>query len=391
MTCTTCAQPWTFTDPIDVTAATGEKIFHHLESSGRRNVAVSGNTVAVAWEDNRNGIPSVFLARKSRQAGTFSTAIKISGKGEAFEPSLAALDNDRFAVAWEEDEKILVRLVTADGPGPVLSVTAQPGYQASLARHGQQLIVMYSQQEARYQRVRMQTLAIAGVAMQKLQHCPVDAAVPGDDQLYPTAISLDDRILVAWEDRRPGHTIIMAAQSDAAEPCRFTPPQRISEAMPGHGSYGKGHGVARVALARHGSDKVLATWADKRDFREGYDIYAAFYQPGNNNLFGANVKVQDSFGGLAQQWHPTVGGNESGRLVVAWDDKRDGDANILLSWLSSDEWSDDHTVPVASNEGEQQHPSICLDREGNLHLVWLHRATAGGPTRVYYSVGKITQ
>jgi hypothetical protein len=383
------AQPWTFTDAVDVTTAAGEGIFHHLESSGRRNVAVSGNTVAVVWEDNRTGDPSVYLARKSIQDTSFSHAIKISSKGDAFEPSLVALDDNRFAIAWEEDEKIFARLVTAEGPGPVLMVTEQPGYQASLVRHGQQLIGLYAQKERRYQRVRMQILAIAGKTLQKQQDCPVDATMPGDDQLYPTATSLGDRILAAWEDRRPGHTIIMAAQSAANKPCRFTSPQRISEAMPGRGSYGKGHGVARVALARYGPDKILAAWADKRDFREGYDIYAAFYQAGNKNLFGANVKVQDDFGGVAQQWHPTVSGDDSGRLIVAWDDKRDGNANIMMSWHSADGWSDDHTVPVASGQGEQQHPSVCLDREGNLHLVWLHRATTGGETRLYYTYGKL--
>jgi hypothetical protein len=133
---------------------------------------------------------------------------------------------------------------------------------------------------------------------------------------------------------------------------------------------------------------VLAVWADKRDFREGYDIYAARYQPGNKQLLGPNIKVQDSFGSVAQQRHATAASDQSGRLVVGWDDDRDGDASIMLSWLEGSGWSDDFAVPGASGKGEQSHPSIRLDREGNLHLVWVERTTKDGPTRVCYVFGR---
>jgi hypothetical protein len=239
----------------------------------------------------------------------------------------------------------------------------------------------------------LQRLSVDDMTISMNASCPVDAKPVTDDQLYPVAVSQGDRIVVAWEDRRPGHTIIMAAQSDSHEPCKFTSPQRISEALPGHSAtYGKGHGVARVALAGYGHNKVMAAWADKRDFREGYDIYAAVYQVGNSDrLFGDNTRVQDSFGGIAQQWHPTVTGDSNGRLVVAWDDKRDGDANIMLSWLEDTDWSDDLAVPGASGQGVQNHPSICLDGQGNLHLVWVERNSVGGPTRLRYTYGKISQ
>jgi hypothetical protein len=181
----------------------------------------------------------------------------------------------------------------------------------------------------------------------------------------------------------------MASQQNNKKSCRFHSPQRISEGLTGRSAtYGKGHGVARVALAQYGVGQVLAVWADKRDFREGYDIYSAHYQPGNKQLFGANIKVQDSFGGVAQQWHATVAGDQSGRLVVAWDDKRDGDANIMLSWLEDDDWSDDFAVPGAAGTGEQSHPTISLDEEGNLHLAWIERTTIDGPTRVRYLFGR---
>ncbi len=386
----TQAQPWKFEEPIAVTPTSGAGIFHHLESSGRRNIAVSSETVAVAWEDDRDGTPRIYLAHKDRKAREFSAEIKISGAGEAYEPSLVALDHNRFALAWEEDGRIHVRLVGPDGMGPVLEVDDANGTQASLAVHAQRLVLAYSRSEGRFGRIWLQHLRVDDLKLMTKQRCPVDAEAAKDDQLYPVAVSLGERVIVAWEDRRPGHTIIMAAQDSQQAPCRFTPPQRISERPPGPSMpFGKGHGVARVALERYGANRALAVWADKRDFREGYDIYAADYQAGNARLFGPNMKVQDSFGEFAQQWHATVAGNSESRLAVAWDDNRDGTADIMLSWREGDEWSDDLAVPGAADSGEQNHPSISLDKEGNLHLAWVERKTIGGPTRLRYVYGRL--
>ncbi|MCW8986226.1 MAG: hypothetical protein OQK75_01015, partial [Gammaproteobacteria bacterium] len=266
------ADPWEFAEPIAVTSANGDNIFHHLESAGRRNIAVSADTVAVAWEDNRDGTPRIYLARKARNSQAFLSEVKISGQGEAYEPSLVSLSNNRFALAWEEDARIHLRIVTPTELGPVITLGTGEAIQPSLASHDQQLLLVYSQRDGRYGRIWMQDIKINGQALQPKQACAVDVEPAKDEQLYPTVARLTDSIIVAWEDRRPGHTIIMAAQNDDLKSCRFQPPQRISLRLPdpsNEGSssrknqYGKGHGVARVALAPYGAGQLLAAWADK--------------------------------------------------------------------------------------------------------------------------------
>ncbi|MDX1823375.1 MAG: hypothetical protein R3354_01580, partial [Thiohalomonadales bacterium] len=343
---TVFAQPWEFRKPIVVTTSVGEGIFHHLDSSGRRNIAVSDDTVAIAWEDNRDNSPRIYLARKPVAADSFNADIKVSGSGEAYEPTLVALTGNRFALAWEEEGRIHVRLVTPDRAGPVIIVGDEEATQASLARQGNDLLLVYSEREDRFGRIWFQRIVVDGQTLRAMPRCPVDAMAPKDDQLYPAVVGFDERVIVAWEDRRPGHTIIMAAQNSDQAACRFTAPQRISQRSPGpRMPYGKGHGVARVALATYGTGHVLAVWADKRNFREGYDIYAAEYLPVGTSLFGPNMKVQDTFGGYAQQWHATAAGDSSSRLVVGWDDNRDGNADIMLSWREDGDWSDDLSVP----------------------------------------------
>lgn len=386
------AQPWEFDKPVDVSSTHGEKIFHHLESAGRHNIAISDGTVAVAWEDDRDGTPRVYLARKSRNKQNFSKEIKISGKGDAYEPSLVALNKNRFVLAWEEDSQIHLRVITPTKQGLTIVLGKGNAGQPSLSVQERQLLLVYSQREGRYGRIWFQRIEIDGDKLRLKQDCAVDAEPAKADQLYPTVVSNAGQVIVAWEDRRPGHTIIMATQNHNRNLCSFNTPQRISEGILGQRPvFGKGHGVSRVALASYGNGKILAAWADKRNFREGHDIYAAHYLNRKNKLFSSNIKVQDSFGGVAHQWHATVAGDPSGRLVVGWDDHRDGNANIMLSWPESEDWSEDLAVPGADDDREQNHPTISLDKNGNLHLAWIERVKIGGPTRVRYLFGKVVK
>lgn len=386
------AQPWEFGQPVAVTDVQGEGIFHHLASSGRRNIAVAGDTVAISWEDNRHdNTPAIFFAHKTRHNETFSPAIRISGPGEAYEPSLTALGAERFAIAWEEAGHVHLRLSDGRQLGPVMKLDAPRAGQASLTADGDRLLLVYAAADpnSRHRRIYLQQFETDGLSLQAGEPCKVDPAPLKQAQLYPTVNRLPGRTVVAWEDRRHGHTIIMAAENRQPGHCRFDQPQRISEPLPGpRPPYGEGHGVTRVAMDAYGSQQLLAAWADKRDFREGYDIYASHYPAQGEALFGPNQKVQDPFGGVAQQWHPSVAGAPSGQVVVAWDDGRDDQTNILLSWYRDGQWSDDLSVPGASGSAIQNHPSVTLDDNGHLHLAWVEREYVGGPTRLRYLFGK---
>jgi hypothetical protein len=384
----TFAQPWTFGEPIAVTGSAGPGVFHHLESAGRRNIAVSGDTVGVVWEDNRDGTPRVYLARKGADAEGFRE-LRISGDAEAYEPSLVGLGGDRFVLAWEEGGQVLARVVGPDGPGPASRLSTEAGAQASLAMDGARVLALWSERAGPVARIRAARLEVgADGGLVVLAACPVDPEPPAADQLYPAAATVAGRAVAAWEDRRAGHTVIMAGVAEPGRPCRFERPQRISEDPPGpQMPYGKGHGVARVALGADGETGLLAAWADKRHFREGYDVYAARYLPGEDR-FGDNVRVQDAFGGLARQWHVAVAGAAGAGPVVAWDDDREGNPDVMLSWPEAGGWSDDLPIPGASGPSEQTHPAVALDGAGRLHTAWVERETRGGPTRLRYLLGR---
>lgn len=378
------AQPWSFSEPVNVTAPAEKGVFHHLESSGRRNIAISDNVVGITWEDDSDGTPRIYLARKALSAIDFNPKVRISADGEAYEPSIIALGDDRFAIAWEEDEQVYSRIVAPQKMGPIVKLGDKYSAQASLVNAGDRILLVYREQTQRYGQIVLQELMIENqFNLSPVKRCPVDSGALKNDQLYPVIALADKTVNVAWEDRRLGHTIIMHSQSEAGDICRFAAPTRISEQPPGPQSeFGSGHGVARVALAGYGKSGLLAVWADKRDFREGYDVYGAYKQ--SDHVFGSNVRIQDDFGANYRQWHATASGQLDGQLVVAWTDERDGSMDIWYSWLEDGEWSDDNIVSAASGKGIQYHPSITLDNSGNLHVAWIHREVDGGPTQIRY-------
>lgn len=381
------ASPWTFAPPEGVTEAGGEQVFHHLESSGRRSIAVSDGVVAVAWEDNRDGVPRVYVAFRRPGAG-FGPAQRVSGTGEAFEPAVIDLDGGRFLLAWEEGGSVAARVALAGDLGPAVTLSGGGAAQATLGRGHGRTYALWSERSGGATRVLAVPLAVRGleVAADRTP-CPVEAAAPAADQSYPSLAVVGEGLpLVAWEDRRRGHTVILWARGESE--CRFAP------ARPLYGlpqtrtvEYGRGSGAARVALAAFGSEGVAAVWSDKRNFRTGYDTFGAVSADGGRT-FGPEGPVQDDFGDLTEQWRPAVTGNAAGTLAVAWDDNRDGTSDVWLAWREGGVWSENVALPGASGVGEQTHPALFLDPPGNLHVAWVERDQVGGPTRLRYAVGR---
>jgi hypothetical protein len=102
-------------DVIDIAAAR-PGVFHHLEASGRSSLALAGDAVALVWEDNRSGSPGCYLALRTGPAQSFREFS--FGRGECFEPAIAAYDSRRFLLIWEDAAGVNVALADANGPGP---------------------------------------------------------------------------------------------------------------------------------------------------------------------------------------------------------------------------------------------------------------------------------
>ncbi len=378
------AAPWAFSAPLDITPEQ-PGVFHQLDSAGRKHVAVSGDTAAVVWEESRGGVSQVYIAFKPLSARVFSL-LRVSDGATASVPVIAPLGDGRFLLAWEQDGDLYARAAEAAVLGAPVRL-AQKASQPSLAALDKKIVAAWSGEQAGHPRIRIAHLVLDGQRVRVNGAVrDVDVAPPKAGQLYPDVALTPAGVSVAWEDRREGHTVLLHAFSK--DGWRFGKPRTLNE-QPSKRSeiYGKGTGAARVALAHHGKQGIVALWLDKRNFLEGYDVYAGFARDGTR--FGRNEKVQDDFGSNISQWHAALAADSRGRVAVVWDDDRDGTADLWLAWPSgAGQWSESQPVPIASGPGQQSSPAITFDAAGNLHLIWVERETLEAPTRLRYAVGR---
>lgn len=370
---------WVWDAPLTVNSVQGAAIFPHLESANRQGIAVSGDTVGVVWEDNRDGSPQCYLATKPEADAAFRPDIRLS-RSDCYEPVVVALGAGRFVAAWEEAGKVHAQVVPG---GTAVRLSDADAAQVTLAARGEALYAAWAEQAGRFRRIVVARLDLAGAALGVKSARPVEAKRPADEQGWPAlAVAGDGSVTVAWEDRRSRHTVPMASRSrDGGK--TFSPPFRLTDKASGSvDGLGAGSGAMRPTLTAWGRQGVAAVWLDKRDFLSGYDVYAALDM--GSRRFGKNLQVQDSFGDNMAQWHAQIVGDSGGRLVALWDDARDGTPDVWLANWDGAGFGDNQAVPAAAGPGAQSDPAARLDEAGYLHVVWLDRDEKAGP-RVRYA------
>ncbi len=381
------AGPWKFGPGIPVTQVKGERIYHHLDAAGRKHIALSGQSVAVVWEDNRGGSPQVYAAFKLLNAGRFINERQISQGRSAYNPVVLALGGNRFLIGWEQDGAVWLRVASPGQSGNSLRISSATAGQVMLAAAGKRIYAAWSERVDRYRRIMVLSVKVKKYAVHvNGKSRPVDAQLPIADQLYPTLAATRRGVVVAWEDRRHGHTRLYT--SYALHGYAFSKPRFLNEVGPSQNKYDRGSGVTRVVMTIAGKNRVVAAWMDKRArITSGYDIYGATSLDGGRT-FGKNEKIQDPFGDATFHAYPAIAGSAKGQVVVVWNDSRDDTHDIWFSWKVGEAWSNDETVPLAAGEGEQIKPAVAMDAKGNLHVVWIEKDKPDGPTTLWYSYGQ---
>jgi len=378
---------WDFTERVAPSDTAVASVFHHLDGAGRKHIAVSGDSIAVIWEDDHSSNPQVYVALKHRQQPQFSIALMISDGQEAYEPSIAALGNDQFVLAWEQDEAVYMRLLKHGKLLPAIKLSVATASHVSVAVSAQQLYASWREYQNRGWSLKVARIGLEESQLQLVFKQSVEEKSIKTPLLYPSIAVSPAGLCVAWEDRRQGHTRLLYSYSSDGG-LNFTAPEHLNEYLSNRNVYDKGNGVTRVSITAFSDEEVLAAWMDKRRGTVGYGIYAALGDEAGLS-FGPNEKVHSEKGDTQPHYNPATAGNRQGDFLVAWDDFRSGDSDIWLSaYNDDDEWSEDFAPPVASGPGEQTHASVALDENGGLHLLWLERDDPLSPTRLWYSHGR---
>lgn len=384
VTLSSSAATWLFTPEMRVSDQVSKGGFHHLDSAGRKNLAVGAHQVAVIWEDRHAGSEQVYLAFKDLQGNQFSAARRLSTGSAAYEPVLAWLRDDLFVAAWEQEGRILARLCRARTLGPVTVLGGLDAAQVSLVADGEnRAFAVWAQRDGQQMRIMSTRLTVDAKGELKAQApIAVTPAPLSGDQAYPAATIGRAGVVVAWEDRSNKSTMLQTAFS--ANRQTFSAPTTLNEIIRKSAVFGEASTVARITLARLGADHLAAVWLDKREYRSGYKVFSALSHDGGRS-FGLNEKVQDDFGDSTPQWHAAVAAHK-GRLVAVWDDARDDVQKIWMAWRGSNGWSDNIAVTPDTGLAEHTSPTVAFDPAGNLHLAWIKRE--GADTELIYRMGR---
>ena len=388
---TQASDRWIFDSRISVTGPPVGAVYHHLDGSGRKHIAITRESVAVVWEDNRSQAPQIYVTLKSLTQETFPTALLASSGSEAYEPAIDAISGNRFVVAFEQDASVFARILTAEGLAEATRLSRAAASHVSIASFDDQVFASWREQDNGKWFVKVAALRVANpnrLIVEYLQS--VEAEGLETPVLFPAIAVNSAGLCVAWEDRRAGHTRLLVSHAEDAGKS-FNEPQSLNEFFSNRNQYDRGSGVTRVSLASFAQDEILAAWMDKRRGGKGYGIFAALGADAGES-FGPNEKVHSEEGDTQPHYNPATAGNQTGDFVIAWDDFRRGDSDIWISTYNPDlEWSQDYAPPVASGSGEQSHSSIAFDEQRNLHLLWIERGQLDGPSRLWYSPGRTRQ
>ena len=378
---------WSWSEKIAVGAAPKTGVFHHLDGSGRKHIAVTEDKVAVVWEDDSSSSPQIYLAEKTFGQKQFKQPVQLSDGSEAYEPSIATLGDSGFVTVYEEDSAIYAHLLSKNGLSKPIKLSTRQASSASIASQGNNAFVVWREKHQNQYRLLVTILTLENNHLVVGGRHSVESKALKTPVLKPVIAVADSMVFVAWEDRREGHTRLLYSYSELTD-MQFSDLENLNEFFSGRNEYDKGNGVTRLSMAAFSEDELLAAWMDKRR-GGGYGIFAAFASASDES-FGPNEKAHDQKADRLPHHNPSVAGNPAGDFVVAWDDFRSGNLDIWLSsYNDDDEWSDDHSPLVASGAGNQSHASIALDDQGGLHLFWISRDDVSSPTRLWYSYGAV--
>jgi uncharacterized repeat protein (TIGR01451 family) len=187
----------------------------------------------------------------------------------------------------------------------------------------------------------------------------------------------DGNVCVAWEDERSGNPDIYFARSTDGG-------GTWSANLKVNDDTGSTH-QEQPSLVADESGNLYAAWVDRPSAGEYSDIYFASSMD-NGATWSASVPVNEDTGST-HHWYPSLAVDVGGTLYLAWQDSRNGDYDIYFA-RSTDggtTWSANVRVHDDVGSADQHAPSLAVDGDGNIYVVWLSDPGGSGFVNLYFA------
>ncbi len=377
------------------------------------------------WQDNRDGVDQIRIARIDPN-GTVSPSRRIapSTKRQIF-PQVAVSPKGAIHVAWQEldPRPKIFRSVAASWQGSFFSPPIAVG-SGSGARERWKPTIAVGDDE----RLHVAWIGLAD-GFERLFYSQIDPdpdgfsgfsemTTPMDAEAFPAPDPLADRrnnrwspsisargetVAIAWTDFRNYAWDLFATVSHDRGGS-FSSHLRIDDAS---SELERLQNDPAIEVADNGTVRVA--WADQAGRRAGCNQCAKQRRPDADiafsslapdaAAFSANVRVDDTGDGLetedrigfSNQWRPVVAEDPSHtppRLIVVWQDHREGNNDIYLA-TSSDggsSWSANQRVDdTGAGPSNQYSPFAAVASDGKVAVVW--QDDRDGLEHVYWARG----
>lgn len=360
---------WNFEKPRMVAHAKQAGEWLQLQSSGRKNIAATGNRIGIFYERYDKDRAEVYLATlfTDKEDADF-LIVPVSERERPHDPFIT-ISGDRFVLGWVDNEGAWVRLENGDKLSEPVQVRAGQVGELTLAADSSRIYCFWSEKLESGWRIMARTLQLTGDT--PILSEPV-AVTPATDQLRqrnPAAAAIDKQVAVAWQDRTTGTSILYAAVSK--DGLTFGEPEAVNETIVKSATWGKGSSAIDGVFGKSADNKLVLVWLDKRSSRSGYKAYASVNRSLKKNRWKLNQKIQDAFGDYTPQWNITLSDSATDRLTAAWADSREESPDIWIADYQGGLWGENQVIEAAATDLDETDPSLVIDANDRLHIVWL--------------------
>jgi len=352
-------------------------------------IAMNGmGDFTVVWEDSGGGLWDIYAQRFDKNGLTLGTNFKVNedlDTGGCFSPSVAMNDSGAFVVAWHDscditNDVYAQRYNTHGLPvGSNFKVNDDCGNQpqgfssVAISKSGEFVIAWQDMRDGQYD-IYMQIYDQDGspqggnckinddipTGVKESQHSSVTTNASSSHR-YPR-ISIDESgtFIVTWEDYRNSNGDIYAQGYTLS-----------GQPIGSNFQINSDSGInlqERPSIVVNGAGHFVIAW---KDFRNGHgDIYIQRYRAGGV-LNGDNLKVNDDERSSVQRYSD-IAMNESGYLIVVWEDNRSGYVDIYGQLYDSMGNILGQNFKVNSNTGprHQRSPRVAMNSQGSFVVVW---------------------
>lgn len=384
---TNVPEPSTLDVRVDMASAVDDP-----DSADPELCVASDGVVYVAWIDDRDGRPAVWLNRSIERGGVnlsgwadvsgwMPAPVKVShSPGNASELDLWCDELGVYAV-WQDDRdgellngqvyfnRSIDQGETFDPEDTMLDADSEglgDSLEPQITGSGESLFVVWYDNAAGTYDVYLNASEDAGATWRSPVRVESDdpgKSYSGQPTVAPSGNG--DEVWVAWEDLRDGRSDVYFGLSET-QGATFEPDLRLDE--------GDGPGATDSFSPQVCADPdgwVYVVWQDARN-GAGHDIFANYSSDGGESWLGNAVRVDSDNAGFGNSVDPTCLTNGS-RATVAWSDDRLGGYDVYTRELSSGEPMEaEIRVDTGTPEGMANSlaPRMATD-SGNLVVAWL--------------------